>query len=196
MRRSFLFNATGIIIIINVLAFFAYLIFSYSAPASFIDLSEIELVRYQITEQAKLTLILDEEGVLGPVKAGVGHQEKDPTLVLLEEAIAKVNDLVDFSDEGDVSGRIIVEAVNKKLLENKQVVSQARVNTEEQFLGGQDLNDAVVWALIALKAAAESASDQILSSPDKTAEFLKAIGKVFYASVNAPPEISNTPRVG
>jgi type I restriction enzyme R subunit len=167
-----------------------------SAPASFIDLSEIELVRYQITEQSKLTLILDEEGSLGPVKAGVGHQEKDPTLVLLEEAIAKVNDLVDFSDEGDVSGRIIVEAVNKKLLENKQVVSQARVNTEEQFLGGQDLNDAVVWALIALKTAAESASDQILSSPDKTAEFLKAIGKVFYASVNAPIETSGTPKAG
>jgi 3-deoxy-D-manno-octulosonate 8-phosphate phosphatase KdsC-like HAD superfamily phosphatase len=86
--------------------------------------------------------------------------------------------------------------VNKKLLENKQVVSQARVNTEEQFLGGQDLNDAVVWALIALKTAAESASDQILSSPDKTAEFLKAIGKVFYASVNAPIETSGTPKAG
>jgi type I restriction enzyme R subunit len=148
-----------------------------SAPQSFIDLSEIELVKYQITEQGKQTLILDEEGALGPVKAGVGHQEKDPKLVLLEEAIAKVNELVDFSEEeGGVSGRIIVEAVNKRLMENSRVVDQARVNTQEQFLGGQDLNDAVVWALIALKTAAENASDQILGSPDKTAEFLKAIG--------------------
>jgi hypothetical protein len=54
------------------------------------------------------------------------------------------------------------------------------------------LNDAVVWALIALKTAAENASDQILGSPDKTAEFLKAIGKVFYAAVNDPPERTKT----
>ena len=155
-----------------------------SAPESYIDLSEIELVRYQIIEQSKTSMILGEEGALTPFSAIGGHEARDPKLVLLEEAISKVNELVDFSDGSSVSGKIIVESVNQRLLANDQIVAQAKANTEDQFVGSPDLSDAVVRALIGLKKDSDDASDQILSSQARTEEFLRVIGKAVYALIN------------
>jgi type I restriction enzyme R subunit len=155
-----------------------------SAPDSYIDLSDLELLRYQVTEQPKLSLLMDDTGSIAPFSALGGHEVRDPMLVLLEEAIARVNEMVDFSDGSKASGRIVIDSVNQKLLENEVIVSQAKANSEDQFLGSSELTDAVVRALIGLKKDAEDASSQILSSDAKREEFTRLIGKAMFAMVN------------
>ena len=156
-----------------------------SAPESYIDLSELEILRYQITEQANQSLLMDETGSIAPFSALGGHEVKDPKLVLLEEAIARVNEMVDFSDDSAVSGKIVVDSVNQKLLENEKIVAQAKANSEEQFIGSSDLSEAILRALIGLKRDADDASSQILSSTDKQDDFMKVIGRAIYALVNS-----------
>jgi type I restriction enzyme R subunit len=151
---------------------------------SFIDLSDLELLRYQVTEQPKPSLLMNETGAISPFSALGGHEVRDPMLVLLEEAIARVNEMVDFSDGSKASGRIVIDSVNQKLLENEVIVSQAKANSEDQFLGSSELTDAVVRALIGLKKDAEDASSQILSSDAKREEFTRLIGKAMFAMVN------------
>lgn len=75
-----------------------------SAPESFIDLSDLELIRHQVTEEAKQSFLIGDSGAIGPFPALVGHEARDPKLVLLEEAIARVNEIVDFSNGSTVSG--------------------------------------------------------------------------------------------
>lgn len=156
-----------------------------SAPESFIDLSQVELLRYQVTEQKRASLLMDDTGAIAPFSALGGHEVRDPNLILLDEAIARVNELVDFSDGSGVSGRIVVDSVNRKLLENEKIVAQARANTQDQFLGSPDLDSAVIRALIGLKKDADDASSQILSSEAKKDEFLKLIGRAIYSLVNS-----------
>jgi type I restriction enzyme R subunit len=154
------------------------------APESFIDLSEVELLRYQIVEQKKTSLLLDETGELKPI-SGIGtHEPGDPKMVLLNEAIEKVNQLVDFTDGSESSGRVIVDAVNLKLRENETIVAQAKANGEDQFLGSSELQDAVVRALISVKNDTEDASGQILESDEKIAEFKRVVGRAVFAMVN------------
>jgi hypothetical protein len=105
--------------------------------------------------------------------------------VLLEEAIARVNEMVDFSDDSTVSGKIVVDSVNQKLLENEKIVAQAKANSEEQFIGSADLSEAIIRALIGLKRDADDASSQILSSSAKQDDFMKVIGRAIYALVNS-----------
>jgi type I restriction enzyme R subunit len=155
-----------------------------SAPESFIDLSDLELIRYQVTEQTNQSLLIDDTGAIGPFSALGGHEARDPKLVLLEEAIARVNEMVDFSDGSSVSGKIVVDSVHRRLLENEDIVAQAKANSEEQFLGSADLGDAIIRALISLKHDADDASSQILSSPAKQDEFVKLIGKAMFANLN------------
>lgn len=156
-----------------------------TAPESFIDLSEVELLRYRVLEQQRTSLIMDESGEIAPFSALGGREIRDPKMVLLDEVIARINDLVDFSDDSKASGKIVVDSVNQKLLENKTIVAQAKANTEEQFLGSPDLGEAVIRALIGLKKDADDASGQILSSDAKKDEFLKLIGKAIYALINS-----------
>ena len=156
-----------------------------SAPESYIDLSELEILRYQITEQANQSLLMDETGSIAPFSALGGHEVRDPKLVLLEEAIARVNEMVDFSDDSSVSGKIVVDSVNQKLLENEKIVAQAKANSEEQFIGSADLSEAIIRALIGLKRDADDASSQILSSSAKQDDFMKVIGRAIYALVNS-----------
>ena len=156
-----------------------------SAPGSFIDLSEVELLRYQVVEQAKTNLILDETGGIKPFTGLGGREPRDPKTVLLNEAIDRVNELVNFSDQSSISGKVVVDSVNAKLLENEKIVSQAKGNTEDQFLGSSDLDDAIVRALIGMKRDADDASSQILGSNEKKDEFMKVIGRAIYALVNA-----------
>jgi type I restriction enzyme R subunit len=156
-----------------------------SAPQSYIDLSELEILRYQITEQANQSLLMDETGSIAPFSALGGHEVRDPKLVLLEEAIARVNEMVDFSDDSAVSGKIVVDSVNQKLLENEKIVAQAKANSEEQFIGSSDLSEAIIRALIGLKRDADDASSQILGSSAKQDDFMKVIGRAIYALVNS-----------
>jgi type I restriction enzyme R subunit len=156
-----------------------------SAPESYIDLSELEIIRYQITEQANQSLLMDDTGSIAPFSALGGHEVRDPKLVLLEEAIARVNEMVDFSDDSAVSGKIVVDSVNQKLLENEKIVAQAKANSEEQFIGSADLSEAIIRALIGLKRDADDASSQILSSSAKQDDFMKVIGRAIYALVNS-----------
>lgn len=156
-----------------------------SAPESFIDLSQVELLRFQVTEQQKASLLMSDTGAIAPFSAIGGHEVRDPKMILLNEAIARVNELVDFSDESLASGKIVVDSVNQKLLENVKIVAQAKANSEDQFLGSPDLDIAVIRALIGLKKDADDASSQILSSEVKKDEFLRLIGRAIYALVNS-----------
>lgn len=96
-------------------------------------------------------------------EAGSGSvQEKQKAI--LEEIIAKVNDLFGAdTTEGDQL--VYVNSVIKgKLLESEVLAQQARSNTEEQFANSPDLMPGILNAAMDANAANSSLTKQVLAS--------------------------------
>ena len=113
-----------------------------------IDLSDVELTHtQQIDRGVKDVRLQGDKGLTGVTAAGSGTKP-DPKMVLLEEAIARLNEL--FGDESFTEGQKErwVRNVVDSLMENDTLVEQASVNVESQFLESPDLSDAVTIAVL------------------------------------------------
>lgn len=74
--------------------------------------------------------------------------------------------------------------LTRNLWETKPFFAQAKPNGEDQFLGSSELQDAFVRPLISVKSDAEDASEQILISEEKIAEFKRVVGRAVFAMLN------------
>lgn len=132
-----------------------------------VDLSALRLTAYTIKDMGDPKLIL---GVGEPVaiyatsETGSG-QVQDKQKVLLQELIARVNDLF----EGDLSpGDKLVyvnNAIKGKLLESEVLIEQAQSNSKEQFANSPDLAKEMLNAIMDALAAHGTMSKQALDSP-------------------------------
>jgi type I restriction enzyme R subunit len=90
---------------------------------------------------------------------------QDKQKVLLQELIARVNDLF----EGDLSpGDKLVyvnNAIKGKLLESEVLIEQAQSNSKEQFANSPDLAKEMLNAIMDALAAHGTMSKQALESP-------------------------------
>lgn len=129
-----------------------------------VDLSKIVLTHHNLKSDGLRSLSLSGEKpkLKPPSETGSGGvQEKEKAL--LAEIIAKMNDL--FEGVTDNDQLVYVNNVLRgKLLENDELVLQAKNNTKEQFSSSPDLNSGLDDAIIDSHAAHASMSQQALSS--------------------------------
>jgi type I restriction enzyme, R subunit len=131
-----------------------------------VDLSKVVLTHHTLRGQGNRPLPLGtgETPKLAPVtEMGSGAvQEKER--LLLQEIIAKVNDLF-VGDITDTDQLVYVNDVLKgKLMESDTLVEQAANNTKEQFAASPDLSRELVNAIMDALEAHQTMSNQALGS--------------------------------
>lgn len=120
-------------------------------------------------------------GPRGVVAAGSGTTP-DPVLAALQAVIDRLNDLfgAEFSRaqvEGFVLGAV--------LLEDEDLVGQARANSRAQFLESPDLGEAVVDAVVANQPFHNAIADYIASGHADSHKVIVEVGAMIHAAVAA-----------
>ena len=149
-----------------------------------IDLSDVLLKKIKHTPGAQIDISLgDGTGLRGVVAAGSGTTP-DPVLVAFQAVIDRLNDLfgADFS-RSQVEG--FVDTLGAVLLEDEEVVGQARANSRAQFLESPDLNDAVVDAVFANQHSHNAIADYIASGHADAHKIIVEIGAMIHAAVQS-----------
>ena len=106
-------------------------------------------------------------------EAGTG-QVQDKQKALLDEIIAKVNDLFE-GELTDGDKLAYVHVIKEKLLESELLQQQAVSNTKEQFGNSPDLASVQSNAVIDSLDAHTTMSTQILNQPDAQAGLMKVL---------------------
>ena len=124
------------------------------------------LTHHNLKNQGKKTIVLGEgDNPKLPPLGGAGSgsvQEKEKAL--LDEIIAKVNDLFEGELTDDDRLVYINNVIKGKLLESKTLVQQATSNTKEQFANSPDLSSELMSAIMDAFAAHSTMSKQALDS--------------------------------
>ncbi|MCU8037336.1 DEAD/DEAH box helicase family protein [Shewanella sp. SM69] len=121
-----------------------------------VDLSDVVMTHYRLHEQREANLQLgtkigeEPKSYLAPSKEGAGAAPKDPKTELLNEIIARMNDL--FVEDGLSETDMInyANTIAGKVSENEIVMDQLRNNTKEQAMLGQfpeSINTAVIESM-------------------------------------------------
>ncbi len=131
-----------------------------------IDLSKIILTHHNLRDQGKRQIPLGqgEAPKLNPLMESGGGSVQEKEKALLEEIIAKVNDL--FEGELTEDDRLVYvnNVIKGKLLESVVLVQQAVNNTKEQFASSPDLSSELLNAIMDALAAHNAMSKQALES--------------------------------
>ena len=141
-----------------------------------VDLSKVVLTHHNLKNLGKRNLPLGEGPAvkLQPMtEAGTG-QVQDKQKALLDEIIAKVNDLFD-GELTDGDKLAYVHVINEKMLASELLQQQAANNTKEQFSSSPDLPKEQSNAVIDSLDAHTAMSSQILNQPDAQAGLLNLL---------------------
>ena len=153
-----------------------------------LDLSEVELTAIKQKDKGAATLDLASGqaiGLKGMTAAGSG-QKKDPTMVLLEEVLAKLNDLFGAEDFSEGQQRSFVEASVRTLLEDDNLVTQAKANARPQFLESPDLRDAVEYAVLYNQNTQHKMADTFTDNVDVQTKLVDLLGQLVHAFARQP----------
>jgi len=150
-----------------------------------IDYSPLSLTHYGLRNQGRRDLKLGSEGIkLKPAEYVGSGQVHDREKALLEEIIARVNEL--FSGELTDDDKLVYvnQVLKTKLLESAILYQQAMNNTKEQFAGSPDLSDGILNAIMDALEAHATMSRQALDSEkirDGLRDILLGPGKLYEA---------------
>ncbi len=151
---------------------------NYTAP---IDLSDVQLIAVKQVDKGKTDISLgDKVGLMGATAAGSGTK-KDPKMVAFDAVLDRLNDLFgneDFTQSQKVS---FLEALLRTLLDDEELVQQARVNTPKQFVESPDFDDAVTGAVADNQGAHNKMADYFFTNAPGREQLVSSIAKAFYA---------------
>ncbi len=137
----------------------------------------------QIDEGAKDLGLGAEIGAHGMAGAGSGTS-KDPEMVALAEVIDRLDELL-----GDTLSPArktsFVETQLATMLENPTSVSQATVNTSDQFLESPHLTSEILSTVADNQAATEKITDVMFTSGEQADALITMLGQYFSASVQS-----------
>lgn len=160
----------------------------YIQPATYnvpIDLSDVVLVNVKQIDRGKTDIGFGiPVGLHGMTAAGSG-EKRDPKMVAFQEVLDRLNDLFgseDFSEGQKVS---FLEALLRTLLDDSDLVQQAKVNSAKQFVESPDFEDAVEGAVTDNQGAHQKMSDYFYSNAPGRAHLISDIAKWFHAVVAA-----------
>ena len=127
-----------------------------------VDLSKVVLTHHNLRNLGERNLALGGSKPLPPSKPGEGLvQEKEKAM--LAEIISKLNDLFtgDLTDDDKLT--YVGTVIKNKLLDDKDLQSQAASNTKEQFSSSPDLIPKQLDAVITSLDAHQSMSSQVVN---------------------------------
>jgi type I restriction enzyme R subunit len=140
-----------------------------------IDVSKVILTHHKLSSQGKRPLVLGGEGEkLQPITETGSGSIQDKEKALLDEILAKVNDLFQGDVTDDDQLIYVNNVIKGKLLESETLAQQATNNTKEQFANSPDLSQAILDAIIDAFEAHSTMSKQALDSA-KVREGLKDV---------------------
>lgn len=145
-----------------------------------VDLSDVQLVRSKQIDRGVKDVSLEGKGGLKGVTAAGSGGKPDPHMVLLQEAIERLNEL--FGDESFTPGQkeAWVGSVVKNLMENDTLVAQATVNAESQFLESPDLADAVTLAVLGNQDSQNRMSDAFTQGGQVQSVLIDILGRLVH----------------
>ncbi|GAA4737235.1 DEAD/DEAH box helicase family protein [Gordonia alkaliphila] len=153
---------------------------NYTAP---IDLSDVVLKQVKQVDQGKTDISLGAKvGLTGITGTGSGER-RDPTLVALQQVLDRLNDLFGSEDFSQAQKLSFVEALLRTLLNDADLVQQAKVNTAKQFTESPDFEFAVTGAVADNQGAHAKMSDFFFSNTPGRTHLMSDIAKWFYRVV-------------
>lgn len=149
-----------------------------------ISLDDVELVRYAIQKgETSSPDYTAEAPALRPMTEAGTAAQRDPHMVLLQEAIDKLNEFWgDIDSEADK--RNFVVNIVEKAAENATISQQARDNGLPQFLMSPDLKDAVIATTIAAERNRSDMTQSLLNSPEGLNQLVQLIGELIHGKLN------------
>ena len=149
-----------------------------------ISLDDVQLVRYAIKKgETTSPDYTGEAPALRPMtEAGTG-QKRDPHMVLLQEAIDKLNEFWgDIDSEADK--RNFVVNIVEKAAESATISQQARDNNLPQFLMSPDLKNAVIATTIEAEKNRSDMTKSLLNSPEGLSQLVQLIGELVHGRLH------------
>ena len=131
-----------------------------------VDLSGVELTHNSLKNEGKRDLLYgsgEAPKLAGVAEVGSGGLH-DKEKALLDEIIARVNDLFGADTTDDDQLIYVNQVLKGKLLESDELIQQARNNTKAQFANSPTLGQELVDAIMDALAAHSSLSKQALGS--------------------------------
>ncbi|MFJ9415252.1 type I restriction endonuclease subunit R [Streptomyces sp. NPDC101227] len=152
---------------------------NFTAP---IDLSDVVLQNVKHADKGKTDIVLGGEDIALKAMTGAGSAAKrDPKMVAFQAVLDRLNDLFgneDFTPSQKVS---FLEALLGTLLDDADLVQQAKVNSPTQFAESPDFDDAVTGAIADNQDAHHKMSDYFFTSTPGRAQLITEIAKWFYS---------------
>ncbi|WP_448222525.1 type I restriction endonuclease subunit R [Gordonia iterans] len=153
---------------------------NYTAP---IDLSDVVLKQVKQVDQGKTDIGLGAKvGLTGITAAGSGER-RDPTMVAFQQVLDRLNELFGSEDFSQAQKLSFVEALLRTLLDDADLVQQAKVNTAKQFTESPDFEFAVTGAVADNQGAHAKMSDFFFSNTRGRTHLMSDIAKWFYQVV-------------
>jgi type I restriction enzyme, R subunit len=145
-----------------------------------IDLSSLSLVAVRQLDKGKTDLSLGVRvGLKGMTEAGSG-QKRDPKMVALQAVIDQLNQLFGTDEFTESQPESFVRALMDRMLEDKALVQQARVNSVKQFAESPDFDEAVVDAVSDNQSAHGRIADYFWSDAPGRPNLILALAKAFH----------------
>ncbi|MFG3112978.1 type I restriction endonuclease subunit R [Streptomyces sp. NPDC048197] len=152
---------------------------NYTAP---IDLSDVVLRNVKQIDKGKADISLGSQDVALKGMTGAGSaSKKDPKVVAFQTVLDRLNDLFGNEDFTATQKVSFLEALLGYLLEDEDLVQQAKVNTPSQFAESPDFDDAVTGAVADNQGAHNKMSDYFFTSSSGRTQLVAEIAKWFYA---------------
>ncbi len=145
-----------------------------------VDLDGVQLRQMRQLDRGVKDVSLDGgKGLSGLTAAGSGSKP-EPHMVLLQEAIERLNEL--FGEEAFTDGQTEgwVNGVVTSMMENDTVVEQARANAESQFLESPDLAEAVTIAVLGNQDSHNRMADAYASGGNIQEELIDIFGRLVH----------------
>ena len=146
-----------------------------------VDLSEVQLLAVKQIDKGSSDIKLgtDTTGLKGLTGAGTAAA-KDPKMVLLQQVLDRLNDLFGSEDFTPAQKESWLEGLLNALLENHQLLTQAKVNSKKQFLDSPDLHDAVVVAVLGNQTSHNKMADYFTSTGEVEIFIVESLGELVH----------------
>jgi type I restriction enzyme, R subunit len=148
-----------------------------------IDLSDVSLVHIKQSQKGhgSLDLVHTDAVALPASFGGAGSRPpRDPRLTLLDEIIAKLNEVFageDFREDQNVSW---VESLIMAMKTDQTLIEQAVVNNPDQFLASPSLRDSVTIAVAENNDTNNRMTELFHTKGHVEAALIELLGRLFY----------------
>ena len=150
---------------------------SYSAE---IDLSDVELRNIKQIDRGTADIGLSGgEGLTGVTEAG-SAASKDPKMVAFQEIVDRLNELFGDEDFTTEQKESFLEGLLRTLLADPTLVTQAKANTESQFLESPDLADAIIDAVEGNQSSHNRIADYFFAETAGRDDLIERIGALVH----------------